>query len=422
MNSFWGCETEAVTELSGVFDTRAARLRALIQAAAGTVRATEWIGPDADGYRRRIEEMVEVVIEVVETIRELGELLGDEAEEQEICSRPEAAPALGSDPLGIRATPPWVPEENERVPPPSGPGRGGWGPLIGGPFAAKDPFALADRLPQLPDLGDLGPLIGGPLAAKNPFALADRLPQLPDLGDLGPWIGGPLIAEDPLRAIPAPRPVPEGEEFALDPEILAEAQRDRRLALGAVPVAGQVQTLMGIHAGTEGFLDRAEQNLEESGLGMLTPAVSAARVPQILAGGILGEQSVLGQTVSAIDDGIANVMQTSEEVSTAIGDGDVAGAIRAGERGIYRHTGAVADIVTATPVPAIAETASELIGLGAEGAEIVNPQVADGLREAEQIVRDAGLSWEQGADRLTDGEGYYDLRRKYLPTPWDPTE
>lgn len=355
------------------------------------MHAVEWFGPDAEDHRRRTEEMVEVVIGLVEKIRELGELLGEEAEEQEFCSRSETAPAPEGDPLGIRATPPWVPGDDEPVPSLSGPGRGGWGPMIGGPFAAKDPFALADRLPQLPDLGDLGP-----------------------------WIGGPLIAEDPLRAIPAPRPLPEGEEFSLDPEILAEAGQDRRLALGAIPVAGQVQTLMGVHAGTEGFLDRAEQNLEESGLGVLTPALSAARVPHTVGGAILGEKSVLGQTIDGIDDGIANLMQTSEEVSTAIGDGDVAGAIRAGERGIYRHTGAVADIVTATPVPALGETASELIGLGADAAEVINPEAAAPLREAEQIVRDAGLSWEQGVDRLTDAEGYYDLRRKYLTTPWDP--
>lgn len=390
MNTFWGCETEALTELSDVFGLRAVRLRTVVQGAAQAVRTAAWTGPDAEEHRLRTQEMVESAAGLLERLRALGELMGAEAEAQEICSQPEEATGPATDPLGVRAVPPWVQDPFERVPRLSGPGDDGWGPMIGGPFAAKDPVALADRLPDLPDLGGIGP-----------------------------WIGGPLMAEDPLRPIPAPRPVPEGEEFALDPEVLAAAEQGRKRALRAVPGVGTVQMLMGLHTGAGAVLDQAEQSLEGSGLGAFAPVLDVARAPHTIAGVALGEESILGQTASGIDRSIANVMQTGDEVSTAIGDGDIAGALRAGERGMYRHAGAMADIATATALPAFAGATSEVLGTGADMVGLVSPEAAAPLHEASELSGEVGRLWEQDRARLTDAEQYYDLRRKYLSTPWD---
>ena len=113
-------------------------------------------------------------------------------------------------------------------------------------------------------------------------------------------------------------------------------------------------------------------------------------------------------------------MQTGDEVFSAVGDGDLTGAIQASERGIYRHAGMSADLLTITPVPAIADTASDLIGTGADVTEPFNPEMAETLRSAEQAAKEYGQAWERGQERLTDPETYYDLRRTYFPAPWDP--
>ncbi|MDN5898907.1 MAG: hypothetical protein L0H74_02440 [Brachybacterium sp.] len=391
MNTFWGCETERLTELSTVFDTRAVQLRALILQARLGVHAVDWIGPDAEEHRRCAEDLVETVITLIERLRKLAELLGREAAEQNLCSRAEEGPARAGDPLGVRATPPWVPDPGERLPSLSGP-------------------SVEDLLPRL----------GGPLMAEDPSRIAELLPDLPDLRDIGPLIGGPLMAEPPLRPHPASRPLPEGEDFALDPEILAEAEHQRNLVLGGIPGVGLAQTMMSAHEAVGGFYDRVELTLEESGYGAFTPVVSLARIPHDASDVVLGENSVLGQTLSGIDRGVANAIQTGGEVFTAVGDGDLAGAVRATERGSYRHAGSVADILTATPVPAVAETTSDLIGTSAELTEPISPEAAQTLRTAEQSVRDLGHGWEQGQERLTDPEFYYDLRRTYFPTGWDP--
>lgn len=391
MNTFWGSETVALTELSAEFSTDAAQLGAVITAVARTVHATAWFGPDAEDHRRCTDEVVDTVIRLVEKLRERGRQLEGEAAEQDVCSQPDTAPGVAGDPLGVRATPPWVPDPAVGLPPLQGKGGMEWGPMIGGPFMHPDPQRLADRLPRLPDLDELWPMIGGP-----------------------------FMRPDPLRTIPAPAPLPKGEEFALDPEILAEAQLDRKLGLGAIPFVGAAQTVMGVHSGMGQIFDRTEQNLEEIGHGALTPAVSVVRVPHTVAGAVLGSDSVPGQVISGIDQGLANVMQTSEEVSSAIGDGDLAGIVRAGERGMYRHAGAMADILAATPVPAMSRTASELIGTGADLVEPVNPGAAAPLRAMEQSTLEYGQQWQRGLDGITDPERYYDLRREYLPAPWDP--
>ncbi|MGO1599970.1 MAG: hypothetical protein ACTHX0_10125 [Brachybacterium sp.] len=388
MNTFWGCETEELTELSAVFGTRAVRLQTLIQQAASCVRAADWIGPDAEDHRIRTEDLVEFVIGLVERLRELGELLGDEAAEQDLCSQADGVPARAGDPLGVRATPPWVPDDLDLVPDLSRPGH--------------------------------DPMIGGPLMHPDPSRLVDLLPDLPDLGDLGPLIGGPLMHEDPIGLLPATGPLPEGEDFALDPETLAEAESHRKLLLGEVPGVGLAQTLMDDHAAIGDIFDHAETTLEENGYGAFAPALSLARMPHDISGGVLGEDSTLAQAFSSIDRGVANVMQTGDEVFSAVGDGDLAGAIQASERGVYRHAGMSADLLTITPVPAIADTASDLIGTGADVTEPFNPEMAETLRSAEQAAKEYGQAWERGQERLTEPETYYDLRRTYFPAPWDP--
>lgn len=394
MNSFWGCDTETMDDLSAMFGERAGLLSAVIDRAAGTVRVATWFGPDAEDHRLRMEDVVETADALIELLRRLGELLGEESAEQSTASSTEgssaggAAPA-GGDPLGVRATPPWVTS----------------GRRFGG---------LSSRR-----VTDWGPLVGGPLMEEDPLAGRGPVSPLPALKDIGPMLGKPLTRQV-AGMIPPPSPLPEGEGFALDPVILEEAQGDRRLALGAVPVLGSLQSLMGVHAGIGAGFDRGERMLEENGLGAFTPALDVLRLPHTVSEVFLGEKSVMGQVTSGIDRGIANGIQTTEEISSAIGEGDWSGALRAGERGAYRQADVTADLLTATPVPAAAESLSSVLGTGGDLVEPLSPEAAARLHGAERTVGELGQGWEGTQDHLTDGERYYDLRRQYAPLPWDP--
>lgn len=399
MNTFWGCDTDTMTDLSAMFGERAGLLGTLIERTADTVRTTTWFGPDAEDHRLRTEDVVTTAHELIELLRRLGELLGEESAEQSAASAaqgstpadstsPGSMPA-GGDPLGVRATPPWVTGDRR----------------FGG---------LSDRR-----VTDWGPLIGGPLAEEDPFAGRRPLAPLPALKDIGPMLGTPLV-RGVATAISAQGPLPEGEEFDLDPEILEEAQGDRRLALGAIPVVGSVQSLMGVHAGIGAGFDRGERMLEENGLGAAVPVLDVLRLPHTITDVLLGEKSVLGQVTSGIDRGIANGMQTTEEISAALGEGDWSGALRAGERGAYRQADVTADLLTATPIPAASESLSSLLGTGGDLLEPVSPEAAARLHSAERSADALGQSWEDWQDRLTDGESHYDLRRRYAPMPWDP--
>lgn len=356
MNTFWGCETENLTELSGVVAARSLRMRAIVLQIALSVRAVGWIGPDAEDYRQRTEDLVDRALELIETLRRLGEVLGREAEEQDLCSQPDGVlPGVG-DPLGVRTELPWTP---------------------GGGF----------RVPSL-----------------------HRRP-------LSPWtmpLAAPLEERDPRD------PLPAGEDFALDPDGLAGAARLRRKLVGQIPVAGLLQYAPALHEGVGDVFDGIEQGLEDHGLGAFRPVVSLARIPHEISGVTIGEDSLLGHTVSAVDRSIANVGQTGREVFTEIGDGDLSGAIRAGERGLYRNADISADLLTASPVPAAAGAASHIIGTGADLIEPFAPDAAQHVRDVEEVARRTGERWEQGQDQLTDPEFYYDLRRTYAPMPWDP--
>src|SRR5690625_7941006 len=94
-----------------------------------------------------------------------------------------------------------------------------------------------------------------------------------------------------------------------------------------------------------------------------------ARIPHHVAGIPLGEKSIPAQALDVVDRQFANVAQTSAEVSSAVGEGDWAGATRAAERGIFRHIDASVDLMTANPAPAIAEAAAGAAGSAADIAE-----------------------------------------------------
>lgn len=393
MNTFWGCETEQLAALSTAVGAEAVRLHRLMRSCTQVARAVTWFGPDAEDHRRTMEDLVETAKTVIELLRRWSELLRQEAAAQDLCSQPDGSAEAGGGLLDVRATPPWHPGPGEEGP--------------------HQPAGL--------EAGPWMPQIGGPLAAEDPTRLADLLPDLSEFEDLGPMIGGPLMSEDPLWDHAVPRgDLPPGESFELDAEVLEESREMRELTLGALPLAGALQTTMGMHEKLDAAFDGAERTLSDSGLEELTPLVAIARTPNDLSGAVLGEASMLGQVTRNLDRGLANVAQTGTEVSDALGEGDLAGAARAGERGLFRSMGSTAELLTATPVPALAETASDLAGNAAALVEPFDRGTSQILRAQEQGLRDLGEEWERGRLELVDPERYYDQRRSALPMPWDP--
>ncbi|HEX7351022.1 hypothetical protein [Brachybacterium sp.] len=386
MNTFWGCDTATMTELSGDFGSGAERMQALLARAADARRSATWFGPDAEEHRSLTDELVERARTIAEAVRRLGELLERESAAQDLCSAVEGG-SDPTDPLRVRALLPFL--GGGDLPRLAGAPEGGWGPLIGGPLQVEDPTGLADRLPALPDLGDLGPLIGGPLR------------------------------HEPAPAFPRPAPVAPDERYDLEPGHLADAESIRRLGLRKVPVVGLVQGAMSAHEAIGGLYDGAEQLLVDNDLGSLTPLVDVARTPHTLSEPILGDGSVAGQIASGVDRGIANVLQTTGEVSTALGAGDLSGAVGAAERGLYRNIDATADVLAATPLPALAQTASDVLGTGGDVADLVSPGAGEPLHAAEGGLQRIHDDWQGVHDTVTDAEQLYDLRRQYAPMPWD---
>lgn len=247
----------------------------------------------------------------------------------------------------------------------------------------------------------------------------DTLPSLPSpptpSGGWGPWIGGPFMPSPPPPVVSGP--LPEGEEFALDPEIVAEAHGDRELALGSVPVVGPIQTALGLHEEVGHLNDRLDQATDGTAF---EPLARVARLPHTVTEPVLGEGSTAGQLAGVLDRGWANVLQTGSEVTSAVGEGDLAAAARAGERGLYRSAENSADLLTITPIPAYAETGADLLGEGADAVRGVSPETADGMDRVAGTVREHGEGLAEFREAVTDGETLYDQRRRYAPMPWDP--
>lgn len=405
MDTFCGCDTETLDDLAERVRESAQRIIELIELLREAAEAVGWIGPDADAHRQRTGAMAEHGLATGADLRAKALELRRHAWEQERASEIDPGAAVRAELPG------------------SGNGRGIFedpGRWIGGPMAPADPLDPVPGLRWQRDVpapsGGWGPWIGGPMAPADPL---DTLPSLPSpptpSGGWGPWIGGPFMPSPPPPVVSGP--LPEGEEFALDPEIVAEAHGDRELALGSVPVVGPIQTALGLHEEVGHLNDRLDQATDGTAF---EPLARVARLPHTVTEPVLGEGSTAGQLAGVLDRGWANVLQTGSEVTSAVGEGDLAAAARAGERGLYRSAENSADLLTITPIPAYAETGADLLGEGADAVRGVSPETADGMDRVAGTVREHGEGLAEFREAVTDGETLYDQRRRYAPMPWDP--
>ena len=74
----------------------------------------------------------------------------------------------------------------------------------------------------------------------------------------------------------------------------------------------------------------------------------------------------------------------------------------------------------ALPISAYAESGADLLGEGADAVRGISPEAAAALESAEATVREDVEGLTDFRETLTDGETWYDARRRYAPMPWDP--
>lgn len=380
MDIIWGCDTEDMDELAERIVDGVERLRRLIELLRGTSAAVAWTGPDATAHRERTAVVTGEASDLCGILRDRSQQLHEESVQQTRASR--AGRGLAVDPFeAVRA------EWPDHLP--------------GGPMRA-------------PDLGG-----GTPIGFRAPIDF-DKVPAFPwpaGTGKPAPWIGGPFQREDPIDPT---RPLPDGAPFGLTEESLAHGERWRRLMMKSNQYTALAQGAMDAHDAVGDGLDRAESALVDSGHEEFVPVVDAVRVPHDVSSLVLGENSSLGQVTTGIDEVLANGHQTSTEVADALGNGDFSGAAQAGERGLYRHYGALTDIATANQLPHVPGVAADVAEHGADAIEPISPQAADGLREAGERADAFGDRFEGAVDHATDPERWYDARRRYMPMPWDP--
>lgn len=380
MDIIWGCDTEDMDELVERIVEGAERLRRLIELLRSTSVAVEWTGPDATVHRERTDVVTTEATDLCGILREISEQLAEESAQQTRAS--QGGPSLAVDPFAaVRAEWPEV--------------------LFGGPKGSSGWNGE-------PGIGFRAPI---------DFKKVPPFPWPEGMGKPGPWIGGPFQRQDPIDP---DRPLPEGEQFGLTDESLAHGEEWRRLLAKTNKYTALAQGALDAHGTVGDSLDRAESALVNSGHEEFVPVVDLARVPQDVSSLVVGEHSVLGDVSQGADRLLANADQTTTEVTEAVGDGDLTGALRAGERGVYRHQGIISDVAVDVTLPEIPAAAGDVAEHAAGAVEPISPDAAETLREAGERSDALNSSLKETTDRMTDAEQWYDARRRYMPMPWDP--
>lgn len=358
MTNFFGCDPTELDDLASRILERMERIRRLIEAIRTLSSSVTWDGPDADGYRARTEATCAQAEQAATELGERARQLQEEAQQQE-----DASAAHRGEIWEIAV--PLMKKFSEM----------GWKQPSDGPIIVPHP---------LPPIG---------LPTQQPGG-GITLPQ--------GW--------------PVPPPAPERDEpYALDDVHLQRGRAIREEALGVVPYAGTVQSVMNLHGRAEDGIDHLEglvagTVLEEP----LAPTIDEMRLAHSVSGAVIGEQSTLGHIAGGVDRTYGSALQTFDEVSAALGEGDAAGAARAAERGAYRHVEASIDTLAA-PIAAAPAVLEDMAAHAADHLEHESPAAAGIARGVEDLAAGAGEAWDEASDL----EKVYDARRRTVTMPWD---
>ncbi|MFC0674113.1 WXG100 family type VII secretion target [Brachybacterium hainanense] len=368
MDEFFGCIPEQMRDMDERIRDGAERLRELWEGLRRHSTSLAWAGADADSFRDAARALVQQGSVIASRLEELGTELDQQAADQDAASAPDGG--SGS----------WMPEILMTPPlPGTGPG------LLGGPM-----MPLPGQMSRIRRTAD---------------GVRDRI-------------------HDVLRAPSPVDPASLRHEPALEyrQSHLDTAGTIRSEAIGLVPGAGAVQSLMELQASSEDLFDRGESWLVEHGHGELVPALRVLRTPVDTTGAVLGEDSVLGQTARGLDQSIANLSQTTADVGGSLVDGDLAGAARELEYGALRDWEnrsllMVPDVVD--PWLGAGESVLET-GIGVSDQLGIDP-VTDALTGAHEGLGAMREGIQDTRDSLTDPQVLLRARRRYAPAPWDPS-
>lgn len=395
MNTFWGCTTDDMEGWADLASGHTATLTALLDDLAAAGPAVAWFGPDAQRFQA---DLTSCLIAGYEAGRLLGrylERIRAEAEEQEGASAPDggSGPSHESDPVPRR-----------------------WDDTPMGAGSSPTPVSGAPRSPA--------PLFGpglqnpfGPMIHPDPIGLFDRLREkTKDWEFRAPWWDPGLHRPIPGSSPPMPPVLQPTGGTAPDISITADGESVRAAGAKQVPGLKQVQMLMGAHEFIGRGIDGAEQGMVDSGYGAYTGVLAPVKTMHAVSGLAFGEDSVPGQILGAADAQIANTMHTSGAAGEALLSGDLKGAAREAEMGMFRHGEAQFDLVTASPLRAAAGFASSTLETGADALEPIAPSaVSESLRSAAGTID----SHVTAFDEATSAQRFLDLRYRYLPLPWD---
>lgn len=397
MNTFWGCTTDDMEGWADLATGHTATLTALLDDLAAAGPVLPWFGPDAQRFQADLASLLNAGYEAGRLLDRYLEQVRAEAEEQEEASAPDGG-------TGSTAGPGPVPRHWDDTPMGAG---GSPMPVIGAPLSPAPLFGPGASNPF------------GPMIHPDPIGLFDRLREKTKDWEFGsPWWDPGL--HRPIGSPSSPPPMPPVLQptgsTAPDITITADGEAVRTAGARQVPGLKQAQMLMGVHEVIGRGIDGVEQGMVDAGYGAYTGALAPFRMMHAASGMAFGEDSVPGQILGAADAQIANTMHTTGAVGEALLSGDLKGAARETEMGLFRHAEAQFDLVSASPIRPLASFASSTLETGADALEpIAPPAVSESLRSAAGTID----SHVTAFDEATSAQRFLDLRYRYLPLPWD---
>ncbi|GAA1717320.1 hypothetical protein [Brachybacterium phenoliresistens] len=389
MTSFLGCIPEQMRELNDLILERTEQIRDLLEGLGVLSGAVGWTGPDAEAFRDRTGAVIARGGATAAMLLRRGQELAAQAEAQDAASAPDRGAVPGAEGPGPRGSA--LPEILMGPTSPGGP--------AGGPPPASGTGTWQETLR---DRGG----IGQPLAATP-----QELERLREAG---------TAALEDLRT---PRPGVPAEEGGLryDEDILAGAEGFRTLALRKVPGLGLLQGANIGHGKIETALEDAESWLIAHGHEEWVPALDLASMPVTVGGALVGDESVLGQSLRGIDQTLANRVQTTGAVGSELLEGDLGGAARELEYGMLRDIENASLLLVPDPTRAVLGAGEELLHDMADASEPIAPApVSEQIHAMADGVGGFKDQMEEARGLLTDPQELLRRRREHLPLPWDP--
>ena len=440
-----------MAQLAQMWGDRAGQLKENAQALLTAGAHVRWIGPDADRHSaERTRVLGDELTATADRIRALAEEIQQHRAEQDEASTAESGtagsgpamagmPEAGADlfrrlfgpgehpdpiPEGLRRLLEDAPELIERVK--------RWVeniPDLHWPRPWDDPRGV----PGLPSPDGYEQVKRW--LEDSPFAdhpMADR--------DWGPWImnrlrnGGAssyIVAQsgDPFyRAVEGfiddlMHPDPTGTSpLPVDPIDLRHGpleagQEIRSEALNLLPGGALVEPTLGLHRAMGDLMDSAVDHAPWS-----APFLAPTRIGHAVTGIAMGEESGAVQVLDSADRLIANSLQTTGDVAEALAHGDLGGAARSIEHGMYRHADAAVDLLTANSIGAAVSANEKVFDAIADAAEPFSPDAVEQIRAFSEPVTSGWEQFEGDWDHATSGQTWYDRRREAVPLPWDLKE